>query len=369
MSLLGKRVFSICISCLLTAGYIVGQITLSESSFPQAGDSILYKTNNFPDQRILTAIGTDVVWDYSDMSSPFISEIVFEKNNQVIAGVGGGTAVYQDGELQYIVNNNMKIVAAESDLMEGKIKTYKEYETLVPARLKYRDEIFNTSISEEIYSQKQIPNELQRKLHKILLPLKITTKTITRGSVDASGTLILPWGAEQVLLAKLDITETIECTYKDGDEWKLLNEEQKSFLDLEYNKSRTVFHFYSKKGKLPLMTINWSPDGGPESIKYQVQEMGYNDIKRASGEKEIVAFPNPTFGDTKFEFLNYPAGKYTLDIFAVYGAKLWSQSYDLRENDIISENFSFLRKGTYLYCIKDGSGAKLLTKRLVIISP
>lgn len=369
MSALGKRVIYICVTCLMTASYALAQISLTDSSFPQAGDSILYKTDNFPDQRVLTAIGTDVIWDYSDMNSPFISEIRFKKNNEVIAGVGGGTAVLKDGQLQYIVNNNMKIVAAESNLMEGKIKTYSEYATLVPSSLKYRDEIYHTSVSEEIYNQKQIPNALKKKLHKILLPLKITTKTITRGDVNASGTLILPWGAEQVLLAKLDITETIECTYKDGDEWKALNEEQKSFLDLEYSKSKTEFHFYSKKGKLPLMIINWSPDGGPESIKYQVQEMGYNDIKRASGEKEIVAFPNPTFGDTKFEFLNYSAGRYTLEIYAVYGAKLWSQDYNLRENDIISENFSFLRKGTYLYCIKDSNGAKLLTKRLVIISP
>lgn len=369
MSSLGNRVFFICITCLLTASCVLGQISLSESSFPSAGDTILYKTNNFPDQRILTAVGTGVIWDYSDMRSPFLSELRFEKNNEVIGGVGGGTSVIEDGKLKYIVNNNMKIVAAESVLIEGKVKTFTEYETLVPSKLKYRDEIYNTSVSEEIFNQKEIPSALKNKLHKILLPLKITTKTITRGDVNASGTLILPWGAEQVLLAKIDITETIECSYKDGDAWMPLNEEQKSFLDLDYNKSRTEYRFYSKGGKLPLMIMKWKPNGGPESIKYQVEEVGYNDIKRASGAKEIVAFPNPTFGETKFEFLNYKAGRYTLEIFAVYGAKLWSQSYSLRENDIISEDFSFLRKGTYLYCIKDSSGAKLLTKRLVIISP
>lgn len=364
-----QRVVFICVTCLLSASCLVGQISITSSSFPVAGDTVFYKTNNFPDQRILTAIGKEVVWDYSDMSSPFLSEVRFEKNNEVIGGVGGGTAVIEDGKLKYIVNNNMKIVAAESELIEGKVRTFSTYETLVPSSLKYQDEIFHSSVSEEIFNQKEIPNSLKKKLLKILLPLKITTKTITRGDVNAAGTLLLPWGAEQVLMAKLTITQTLECTYQDNGKWIPLSEEQKAFLDLEYKKERTEFHFYSDDSKLPLMIINWRPEGGPESIIYQVKEVASNDIKRASGVKEIVAFPNPTFGETNFEFLNYEAGQYTLELYAVYGMKLWSQSYNLRENDIISEDFSFLRKGTYLYSIKDHKGAKLLTKRLVIISP
>lgn len=363
-----RGVFSL-ILVLCSSVCLIGQISISKASFPKAGDTILYKTNNFPDKRILTAIGKDVVWDYSDLRSPFLSVINFEKNNEVISGVGGGTAMFEDGELNYIVNNNMKIVAAASDLIEGKVKTYKEYQSLVPENLKYRDEIFNSSESEEIFNQKEIPSSLKKKLHRILLPLRITTKTITRGEVAAAGTLILPWGAESVLMAKIDITQNLECTYKDGDQWIALDEEQKEFLDLEYKTEKTEFHFYSQEGKLPLMVIDWAKGGGAERIKYQVKEVGHNDIKRTSNVQEIVAFPNPTFGETKFEFLNYPAGSYTVEVYAVYGAKLWSKDYELRANDIISENFSFLRKGTYLYSIKDKSGTKLQTKRLVIITP
>jgi len=369
MNLLWIRgVFSLFI-VLIAISSSSSQISISKNSFPQAGDTIYYKTNNYPEKGILTAIGKDVVWDYSYLSSPFLSTVHFKKNNEVIGGVGGGTAMYEDGQLQYIVNNNMKIVAASSDLIDGKVKTYSEYQTLIPESLKYRDEIFHNSVSEEVFLQKEIPSALQEKLSKILLPLKITTNTITRGEVAASGTLILPWGAEPVLMAKIEISENLECTYEDEGKWIPLTEEQKGFLDLDYNKSRTEFHFYSKESKLPLMIINWSPKGGPESIKYQVKEVSNSDVKRGSGVKEIVAFPNPTFGETKFEFLNYEAGTYALEIYAVYGAKLWSETYELQANDIISENFSFLRKGTYLYCIKDSRGAKIVTKRLVIMTP
>gem|GEM_PF-6313598 len=369
MNLLRKRgVFTVFVM-LLTVSWLSGQISISSSSFPVDGDTIFYKTNNYPDKRVLTAIGKNAVWDYSDLRSPFISVVNFKKNTEVIGDVGGGTAVYEDGELRYLVNNNMKIVAASSDLISGKVKTYSEYLTLVPSSLKYKDQIFHNAVSEEIFEQNEIPTTLQKKLSKILLPLKITTNTITRGEVASSGTLILPWGAEEVLMAKMEITENLECTYMDEGSWKPLNEEQKGFLDLDYKKTKTEFHFYSKNSKLPLMIINWSPLGGPESIKYQVQEASSRDIKRGSDVKEIVAFPNPTFGNTKFEFLNYEAGTYTLEIYAVYGAKLWSETYELQENDIISENFSFLRKGTYLYCIKNKQGAKIVTKRLVIITP
>ena len=369
MNLLRNRGICSVFLVFMAVSWLSSQISISSSSFPEAGDTIFYKTNNFPEKGILTAIGKEVVWDYSYLRSPFLSVVNFEKNNEVIEGVGGGVAMFEDGALRYIVNNDMKIVASSSDLIEGKVKTYTEYQTLIPESLKYRDEIFHNSVSEEIFIQKEIPSALQKKLSKILLPLKITTNTISRGEVAASGTLILPWGAEQVLMVKMEISENLECTYEEDGDWKPLTEEQKGFLDLEYKKTKTEFHFYSKDSKLPLMIINWSPNGGPESIKYQVKEISNRDIKRGSGVKEIVAFPNPTFGATKFEFLNYEEGTYTLEIYAVYGAKLWSESYDLKENDIISENFSFLRKGTYLYSIKDSRGAKITTKRLVIITP
>lgn len=365
----GNRGVFTFILTVFTMSIVVGQSSISSSSFPKAGDTIYYKSNNFPEKRVLTAIGRDVVWDYSDLRSPFLTVVNFQKNNDIVAGVGGGTAMYEDGELQCIFNNKMKIVAGKSELMQGKMKAFHEYETLIPTKIKYQDELFYTSESDEIFNQKEIPSSLKRKLHKILLPLKIRTTTITRGEVAAAGTLILPWGAEQVLLTKMDISKSLECTYKDGDEWVSLNEEQKEFLDLEYKSSQTKFIFYSEETNLPLMTMDWSPNGGPERISYQVKEVGRNDIKRSAGTQEIVAFPNPTFGETKFEFLNYDAGSYTVEIYAVYGAKLWSKTYDLRENDIISENFSFLRKGTYLYTIKDSRGTKLITKRLVIISP
>jgi len=369
MNLLRNRGIYSVFLVFMAVSWLSSQISISSSSFPESGDTIFYKTNNFPEKGILTAIGKEVVWDYSYLRSPFLSVVNFEKNNEVIEGVGGGVAMFEDGALRYIVNNDMKIVASSSDLIEGKVKTYTEYQTLIPESLKYRDEIFHNSVSEEIFIQKEIPSALQKKLSKILLPLKITTNTISRGEVAASGTLILPWGAEQVLMVKMEISENLECTYEEDGDWKPLTEEQKGFLDLEYKKTKTEFHFYSKDSKLPLMIINWSPNGGPESIKYQVKEISNRDIKRGSGVKEIVAFPNPTFGATKFEFLNYEEGTYTLEIYAVYGAKLWSESYDLKENDIISENFSFLRKGTYLYSIKDSRGAKITTKRLVIITP
>ena len=115
MNLMRNRGVFTAFLLMIAVSWMSGQITIASSSFPSAGDTIYYKTNNFPDKRILAAVGKQVVWDYSDLRSPFLSVVNFEKNNEVIAGVGGGTAMFEDGELQYIVNNNMKIVAASSN--------------------------------------------------------------------------------------------------------------------------------------------------------------------------------------------------------------------------------------------------------------
>lgn len=128
--------------------------------------------------------------------------------------------------------------------------------------------------------------------------------------------------------------------------------------------------FFSKDHKLPLAKISYR-ESTITSVDFQIfremETQQYNDYIFA--RKDILAHPNPTFGPTRFEFINYPAGEYKVRLYNIVGKGIWDKSYTLSENGVIRADFSFLNKGTYLYSILDADNNKLTTKRLVIITP
>jgi hypothetical protein len=85
--------------------------------------------------------------------------------------------------------------------------------------------------------------------------------------------------------------------------------------------------------------------------------------------KDVILYPNPTYGNIKIELINYPPDYYQLEIYNIIGKVVYRKSnFDYKINTI-RDDVSFLKKGSYLYSILDRNGKKLITKRLVIITP
>jgi len=89
-------------------------------------------------------------------------------------------------------------------------------------------------------------------------------------------------------------------------------------------------------------------------------------VKFTSGD--IVAFPNPSYGDVRFEFKNMPSDKYRVELYDILGRKMWSET-SRRGQKVLDADLTAMRRGTYLYRVFDSKGKKLTTKRLMIVRP
>ena len=89
----------------------------------------------------------------------------------------------------------------------------------------------------------------------------------------------------------------------------------------------------------------------------------------ASVRPDIYVSPNPAISDVRFEFFNLSPGTYKLSIYNIIGQEEWSKMYTINGNYTEQVDISKLKKGAYLYSLKDERGRTLSTKRLMVIRP
>lgn len=85
-------------------------------------------------------------------------------------------------------------------------------------------------------------------------------------------------------------------------------------------------------------------------------------------EAGVYVFPNPTFGDLNLKIDDPKDSPYEFYLYDIIGNELWNKTIELNE-DKKAESFLLprLKKGLYLYAVKDSRGAYLQSRRLVVV--
>ncbi len=129
------------------------------------------------------------------------------------------------------------------------------------------------------------------------------------------------------------------------------------------------YNFYAEDIKEIAAVVNLDEDGLATSVEYSSEEV-IADIPVISPEqKEIIAYPNPTFGEIKFQFVNMGKNMHRIDVYDLLGKRLKSQEFDLSKSTSGSMDLSSLNKGTYLYSVYDQLGNKITTRRILVLAP
>lgn len=121
--------------------------------------------------------------------------------------------------------------------------------------------------------------------------------------------------------------------------------------------------------KEPVASIGLDSLGNIGTVAYKDNNINTPVIKLSTGQPDMLASPNPTLGKTKFTIANVVPGRYTIKLYNIIGAPLWSKEVNINGIKTLKEDFSYLRKGTYLYSILNDQGKVLITKRLMILKP
>jgi hypothetical protein len=365
---------------ILAAFSSQAQITITDSTFPVAGDTLKVATDNLPTGILLGTFGGPQIWDYSTLEAPFTS-------NQIFLNAADGTAfvdfpqadLFVDlpstGEGYYrIINGEVRFLGfyGSDPLGFGLDLAFKYNPPLVEQRapLDFGDSFDSEASIVTPFSADVIPGTILDSLPVAPDSLRIRTNIIRDESVDAYGTMTIPGGTFEVLRMTREETREVRLEAKvPFINWIDITDFLPSnpFLgDFEVKS----YVFLADESKEPIAEVRVDPETDEvQSVQFKSIEETINATYQLNGQPAMFAYPNPAIEDVRFEFANLPAGLYTLKIYNILGSVVWKKDYQVAGNKAVRENLGQLRKGTYLYSLVGPTGKTVATKRLLIVRP
>ena len=375
-----KRIIPFIIS-VLSFSALFAQITLTDSYFPVAGDT-LYTFNDLMPGIDVPTSGADQVWDFTNLSGPVVLQSVLSpaSEGQNASQFPGATilADFQGGEGYYTADNNtysfQGYVGADPGGVGIEIIALFSPNVIERrANLQYLDVNSGESNALLPFSWDDVPSELTDSLNLPITPdsLRIRVNIDRLEVIDGWGTLEIPGGSYEVLKEnRREITDTRLEAKISILPWQDLTDiipADIGFFGLDTTRS---YNFYANDIKEPIAQVTLD-DAESEvrrvSFKANDFTIPVKDISTLSAD--VIAYPNPAIEEVKFELSSLPTGAYKLQIFNILGVPVWSRDFSTGGTKTMKADLSALRKGTYLYSLIDGKGKTLTTKRLMIIRP
>ena len=371
----------------LSANFLTAQITITNSSFPQAGDTLKTAIDNSPENIVVGDPGANLTWDFRSLQIPFVQESLFLDASlgsaadefpsaTIISEIEIGDSL---SEAYYTVDENkyelMGYVGGDP-LGFGLDLTIK----LTPpftertAPLQYGDFNGTESAASLPIAASDLPEALLDTLPFPVDSLRFRLNLDRVSIVDAWGNLTIPGGFDgetyEVLRERRTDIRTIRLDVKVSvlpwqDITDFLPEEIRQFG----NDTTRTYNYFSNDAKEPIAVV--TVDNTTEEVVRVVFKA--NDITSSlvSLEKELPSIgvsPNPAKDEVNFILNDLTTGDYQIKVYNLLGSLVWSRDYHLAkaEKRNLPADLSTLSRGLYLYSLVDNKGKILSTKRLVI---
>ena len=356
---------------VLTTG--IGQIQRSTTVY-HAGDTLYRAEDRLPANPRLIHANLQDYWDFTGLMAPYVQEIYIKAEDSELNSEAESVHVYfteGEGEKYSVVidHNNMWISGIQMEI--GNHTIFGKCVPPLPLRVNtdavgdesaYSGEITFNLVTDLVAEQDD--SELS-----LADSIRIVVNWTYQISNDQKGQLQLEGGLYDVVRQKLKKTVTARTEVQKGGVWGATNKQTSVDLPSRLN-SETTFSFWSTEVADPLAVVLTDASESAISVSFRVRKYsGRRIVQSAPSQPDIYVYPNPSFGDVRFDLVNMPAGAYHLEIYNILGVRL--RSYPLEVDGSMSYplNLSDLKKGTYIYRLVDQYQKTLRSKRLVIITP
>lgn len=356
------------------------QITVDNSTFPIAGDTLRTSVDNLPSNIEIGSAGVDLSWDFSSLQSPFVDELLVQNAEEgqvadqfptadvVTELLGGGEAYYSSDDNEYLLlgYNGPDPIGFGIDLL-ARLEPASVIKRAPMNFLDINTSGFNINIP---FSAEAIPAEVFENLPIKPDSIRIRISSDRTDVVDAWGTLTIPGGTFEVLREKrIEYQETL-LDIKIGEfPWQDVTA-LVPFPDLLGTDTIITYNYFSNDAKEPIVVATVSPDESVvETVTYKSIEVPTSITRPNVAKSDVIAYPNPAIDSARFQFSNLRSGNYDLKIYNILGIVVQQNSYQISGSKTVEMDLSDLRKGTYLYSLQNEEGQTLVTKRLLIIRP
>lgn len=357
------RLFKILV-VLFFAFHLHSQIEITTNPFYFVSDTKIRYTVDYVDKEFNELKGSYQTWSLKKNESPLYKDLQVNISNSN----QGQNIRIKDGEF---VKTYKKVKSEFNELSTAFSPTQVfNYNNAIP--LSYKNIKYGAKFSEKanfivVLNRDDIPNKLQKNISEKTKRIRLVGTISKSFHCDAYGRFIIQ--NKNIAALRLKIGEKIDIKLYDDKTGKIIPVYDNNLLSLIYPEIglNTYYLFFSNSSKLWLAKIKPNSNAEGYVIEYQDDDNDSNEINISNRNRDVLIYPNPTYGDVKMLFNYFPDSNFTIEIYNVIGKKIWSKQQYIDSESIYYFDFSFLRKGTYLISIKDKSDNLLLTKKLVII--
>lgn len=378
------RALILSLSLLLGLQTLFGQITLDSAAyFPAIGDTLRVAVDNDPMGIMITPSGGDQSWNFSTLQSGFTQEQIvraldpadtlniFPNANLTFEQANSGLGYYRSTSTSFALEGFVGSDAVIPDLEVQTPFSPPYVERWAPL------EFFNVRNMESnllvAVSTDNLPAEILDALPIRPDSIRVRANITRTDLVDGWGSLTIPGGNYEVLREKRTEYRDVRLETKVGNfPWFDITDLVVGQLPIDQIGQDTMvsYHFWSNTTKEPIAVIQADVTGQiVQSVTYKDNGVITNTIAPNDTKPRVLVYPNPAIVQARFEFVNLPAGEYTLDFFNLAGGKVKSEQFYVNGYALERVNVSTLPRGMYLYVVSNAQGERIAVQRLVVAMP
>ncbi len=372
-------------SCLFGYFGICGfaQITVTNTTFPDAGDTLLIAIDNLPEAIEITPPGGEQSWNFSNLSAPFTQSLIYRpasegEVSEEVPSADIFTKFTPESESYYkVTDNTFELIAFYGQDPAGLgLNTFAKFEPPIVERrapMNFFDQNISSSALLITFATEDIPQEVLDNLPIPVTPDSVRLRVAMDrvDLVDAWGSLILPGGTYDVLREKrTEFRETRIDLKFPVIGWQDWTDIIAPFLAPIGSDTTVTYNFFSNEAKevIAIVTMDSQEENATQVI-YKSNDI-INKVKTVVSRRPgIYAFPNPAINDVRLEFTDLKPAYYSIKIFNILGIEVFEKKYWVDGTRTEKIDLTNLRKGIYLYSLENESGKTLITKRLMILRP
>lgn len=361
-----------------------GQVVINNSIFPAPGDTLRTVTTVNFSGFDKTMVGEDVFWDLSDVAGGVLSETIYtDPENGMASDLFPDADMMDNSTLQeiYYETFNNKVVEIGRSGLDPVLNlidlTYQnDGENLLRRAPMAFGDVYSDASSFFIKADADIlPDSILGELAASVDSLRLTVETSNEDEVDAWGSVEMPNGdMYDVIRVKRTTTtnailgaKVLILGWVDVDPNNPLFGSLGELLNLLGESTTVSYNFFANDNKEIIASYAEDTDGNLVAMTYK-GDMTTSIATVNFKEEDLLTYPNPTYGDVTFQLINMPHDDYSIVVYDILGRQLWNSNIDFFEGKLVAD-LRHLKKGTYFYSVLNGSGQKVTTRRLMIMTP
>ncbi|HHM21116.1 MAG TPA: T9SS type A sorting domain-containing protein, partial [Bacteroidetes bacterium] len=364
------------------AGALSAQITVTNATFPQTGDTLRTMTDFNPSGIEITPSGGPYDWDFTSLNTG----VVF--TTDVYLDASEGSAFDQVPEATHVVINDqlngggegyyrisgdkMEFLAANGNDPVG-IGISSLFRFSPPILQRRAPMIFPANNTTEAnlavgMAWSDLPAIITDSLPLPVTPDSIRVRIVNTRTdfVDAYGTLSIPGGTYEVLREKRTLLRDTKVEAKvPVFGWQDVTDLLLSQFPQLGTDTIISYNFFSNTEKEIIATVTVDANDTPLSVTFKNNDIISGSDEILPGQPVIEISPNPADPATNVTLSNFTKGQYHLDIRGQYGQLVFTKIVDLNNETTVSINLSTLPAATYYILLKNNDGKTIAVEKLI----